>query len=228
MIWSRSAEREHQREDERAQHAPPDAPAAEDDEREAHPATARDDVQGEAAQHGERQERTAHGHQRAADHQRHVAHPGHADARSVGRLRVLAHGPDREAQRRPPQQPPGRGCHDQERDVRQAVLLRDGADLTQAGQRVPLLERLDARGALEPGEQQSVGELGQADERDRQAQPGHVLVGAQGHGQEAHHGARQHADEDGHGEAHERLAGQVRDREPGERARRTSCLRCPG
>ena len=144
-----------------------------------------------------------------------VAGPGHADARRVGRLRVLAHGPDGQTERRPAQQPPGRRRHQQERDVRQTVLLRDDAHITEAGQRVPLLHGRDP-GALGAGQQQSVGELGQADERDGQAQARHMLVGAQGHGQETHHGARRDAHQDRRGEADERLAGPECHRESGE------------
>src|SRR3989337_1542358 len=46
-------EREDQREEQCADHAAADAPAAEDDERHAHPPPARDDVQREAAKEGE-------------------------------------------------------------------------------------------------------------------------------------------------------------------------------
>ena len=92
--------------------------------------------------------------------------------------------------RRPRQQPPGDRHDDQERDVGQAVLVDDGADVAQAATAGSTIGMGSMRCSSAPVKQQPVGELRQADERDRQAQARHVLVGAQGHRQQAHDGAR--------------------------------------
>ena len=112
-------------------HAAADAPAPEDDEGHAHPAAAGDDVEREAAEQREREERAADGHQRAAEHQRQVARPGHVDAGGVRRLRVLAHGADLEAEARSLKEPPRGRDDDQEGDPGQSVLVEDRADPAQ-------------------------------------------------------------------------------------------------
>ena len=116
-------QRVDEREEQRAEDAPADAPAPEDDERDAHPAAPRDDVEREAAEHRERQEGAADGHQRAADHQRQVADPRDARCRPrrppPGSRRPRG---STSPKRRPLEQPPRDRHDDEERDVRQAVL----------------------------------------------------------------------------------------------------------
>ena len=186
------AEREHRRKDERPADPPPDPPAAEDDQRDTHPAAARDDVQGEAAQHRERDERAAHGHQATADDERQVADPGHVDARRVGGLRVLADGPDGQAQWRMAEHPPGeRGDH-QERDVGEAVLIEDHTDVAQSRERIQVGNG-SMRLSYEPDPENS-SRLANSERPTRamvRPRPETCWLAPEAHGQHAHHGTRE-------------------------------------
>ena len=211
--WSEKIERE----DQRADDAATDAPAAEDDERDAYPATAGDDVEREAAEQRQRDEGAADGHQRAADHEGQVAGACDVDPGRVGRFGVLADGPDLEAEARTLKEPPCRRHHDQERDPGQRVLVEDGADLAQATERVHDRHRLDAL-ELAAGEDQPVRELAEADEADREADARDMLVRAEGHGHQCHHRPGSDPDHDGGNEAEQRRAGRPRGREAGKGA----------
>ena len=211
-----------------ADDAATDPPAPEDHERDAHPAAAGDDVEREAAQQGERDERAADGHQRAADHQRQVAGAGHAAPRprppprgsrrprgSPARSSSAA-GATRRPARRPGTRPRSG-----------AYWSKIGADLAQAGERVRRSASARSAASSPPPKMSRFANSRQPDEADRQADARDVLVRAEASRSERHD--RPGSDARPRSRQPGRAAASRSHRRPRSRRRRrrTSCPRCP-
>ena len=141
-----------------------------------------DDVEGEAAEGGEGEIGAAHRHQGPADHESGIPGAGHVDTGDVGRLRVLTHRPQIEPEMGSPQHPPRQRGDQQEAHIGEPVL----AEQVVGPKRFPGRIGLDPAKALSAAEHQTVDVLGDSDQAKGGSDPGHMLVGADGDGQEAH------------------------------------------
>ena len=119
-------------------------PVGKDDQGDAHPATPSDDPVCKGSQLGQRKKCPAHGHQRAADHQRLRADEEDIQPGGIRRFGVFTHRADLQAKTGAVDQPPDQR-DEQQGDVGEQVLLKDWTEnriLLEERQR---LERLDGR-----------------------------------------------------------------------------------